>query len=68
MSNSRSARRKLNLPMRILLGRFHAEVEASGPGGHQGVVQHDADCPGLRYQSMLRCKCKPAIAITKLGS
>jgi hypothetical protein len=59
MSNPRSARRRLNQSTTVLLGRFASEVAVSGPGGYQGVVQHDTTCPGPAYQSTLRCMCKP---------
>jgi hypothetical protein len=66
MSNSRSARRRLNQSTAVLLARFHAEVVVHGPGGYHGTVQHDRDCPGLKYQSMLKCRCKPEIRFRKL--
>jgi hypothetical protein len=68
MSNSRSARRRLNQSTVVLLGRFRAEVAQGGAGAYRASVQHDADCPGLARQSMLLCTCKPEISIVKLKS
>jgi hypothetical protein len=46
MSNSRPAWRWLNRSTRVLLARFHAEVDQHGPGRYYGQVMHDANCPG----------------------
>ena len=62
MSNTRRIRRNLA----VISGRFAADVREQGPGGYSGTVEHDDDCPGLKYQSMLHCTCKPKIVIKKL--
>jgi hypothetical protein len=62
MSNKRKIKRNLQ----VLYGRFAAEVAQGGPGGYIGRVEHDNDCPTLRTQSMLDCRCAPEIQITKL--
>jgi len=63
-----SNRRKIKRNLQVLYGRFAAEVAAHGPGGYEGTVQHDRGYPGLKRQSLLACKCKPEILISKLES
>jgi hypothetical protein len=64
MSNSRHFRRNMN----VLTGMLRAEVETSGPGSYHGTVRHDRGCPGLRYQSMRRCRCNPEVEISKVSN
>jgi hypothetical protein len=56
------------LTVSVLLGRFAAEVQAQGQGGFFANVRHDQDCPGLKHQSMLKCRCKPQINISKVAN
>jgi hypothetical protein len=58
--------RKIKRNPQVLAGRFQAEVQEQGRGGYFANVRHDAGFPGLKHQSMLECRCKPEIVITKL--
>jgi hypothetical protein len=64
MSNARRFRRNLQ----VLTGRLRAEVQTYGPGSYHGTVRHDRDCPGLKHQSMRKCRCKPEVEIAKVAN
>lgn len=57
---------KVNRNLAVLLARGLAEAQ---PGKiHVATVSHAPGCPGMTYQSMLLCRCRPEVVITEVAS